>query len=49
MDLGKEVSVFIIGFAVVEDVISISGDWFRRNLVAAYALRVVRDIESCEI
>jgi hypothetical protein len=25
MDLGEEVSVFVIGFAVVEDVISISG------------------------
>jgi hypothetical protein len=49
MDLGKEVSVFVIGFAVMEDVISISGDWFGRDLVATYALRVVRDTESCEI
>jgi hypothetical protein len=49
MDLGEEVSVFVIGFAVVEDVISISGDWFGWNLVAAYALRVVRDIESRKI
>jgi hypothetical protein len=46
---GWEVSVFVVSFAIVEDVIPEAVDWFGWDLIPVDALWVVGDIKSGEV